>query len=138
MTTNLILWVTLGLVLISFKISGYLNRTLKNLNNCSMGWKSIIENQWKMKRKHNVDGKRERLHYWLLIEINNKHVFEYMGVMLMGKKVRCAHHILCNTTTYLLSIHIIENLHVTFQCCYQSNIMSKTCLVLISFKISGY
>ena len=26
-----------------------------NLNNCSNGWKSIIENQWKIKKKHNVD-----------------------------------------------------------------------------------
>ena len=63
-----------------------------------------------MKKKHNVDGKGERLHYWLLREINDEHVFGYMRVMLMEKKVRCAHHILCNTTTYLLSIHIIEKI----------------------------
>ena len=33
-----------------------------------MGWKSIIENQWKMKRKHNVDigegGRGYTTGYW--------------------------------------------------------------------------
>ena len=75
-----------------------------------MSWKSIIENKWKIKRKHNVDGKGERLHYWLLREINDEHVFGGMGGGdTYGKKiVRCAHHSLFNTTIYLLSIPIIE------------------------------
>ena len=41
-----------------------------------MGWKSIIENQWKMKSKYNVDvvERGEILQYWLLTGINNEHV----------------------------------------------------------------